>query len=110
MRIQNLGLAPESHVATTYITVLKKQSYLTTVKQWCRKVLPDDNPARDDGILHVSLEDPVQLGEGGNQVRPLRRGFEILQTSVHLSDIAETERNKNKKIMKKCAIKLIKSS
>ncbi len=48
----------------------------------------------------MGLEDPVQLGERCNQVRPLRCGFEILQTSVHLSDIAVIDRNKAYKEMR----------
>ena len=50
--------------------------------------LPDDNPTGDDGVLHVGLQHPVQLGQGRYQVRPLGGGLEGLQATIHLGHVA----------------------
>ena len=59
------------------------------------QALGDDNPSRDDRVLHVRGQHLVQLLQGRDQVRPLSRVLEGLQRLVNGGHVAGIKREKN---------------
>ena len=53
--------------------------------------LADEDPPGDDGVLHVGQQHPVQLGQGRDQVRPLRGVLKPSHGPVHLGHVAEEQ-------------------